>query len=721
MGRNQIVGFLFVLMMTAHVWADDQEQSTKTVSQAVVVSRVLPKGQLPDDARLGTQRTLRDEYHPWTPAASKESWEKQAEQIRKRILVSNGLWPMPPRPIPEPIIYGLIERDDYTVEKVMLPTVPGFYLTGNLYRPKNLKGKAPAVLSPHGHWSNGRFYDAGAEGAQKQIDSGAEEFEAAAHHPVQARMVGLTRMGCVTFLYDMVGYADNKQIKHADGFRDAQAILRSQNAMGLQTYNSLCALDFLASLPDVDANRLGVSGSSGGGTQTFMLCAIDPRPAVAFPAVMVSTGMQGGCVCENAPYLRLGINNVAIAALFAPRPLGMTGADDWTIEIETKGLPELKQIYSYYDKAHLVDAKAYPQFGHNYNRPARERMYAWMNEHLRIGHETPYTETDFDPIPAEELSVFDGSHELPPDATDVTGVRAAMTLYQSQRFAELLPRAKSDLEEYRDVVATAAEVMLDKGVPGREQLERQDHETANGDGFEIYKLTVGRKGAKEQVPVIALISQNYAGEGVLWIHPAGKAGLFKDDGKPTAAVQKLLDAGYGVVGADLFMTGEFIEAGKEPVYPELDENYAGYTLNFNRSLLANRVRDILTVIGAMQADDNVATVHILGSGEAGPWALLARALAGASVEKTIVDANGFGFSKINEVTDPMLLPGALAFGGIGGLSALAAPHKLTIAGVKNVPISELNPLKIVYKAAGGQLSLLDAPLNADQMAGLFTK
>ncbi len=82
------------------------------------------------------------------------------------------------------------------------------------------------------------------------------------------------------------------------------AELWSQNKMGLQTWNSIRALDFIESLPDVDPRRIGVTGASGGGTQTFMLCGLDPRPAVAFPAVMVGTAMQGGCQCENASYLR---------------------------------------------------------------------------------------------------------------------------------------------------------------------------------------------------------------------------------------------------------------------------------------------------------------------------------------------------------------------------------------------------------------------------------
>src|SRR5262249_47508999 len=150
-----------------------------------------------------------------------------------------------------------------------------------------------------------------------------------ARYPLQARCAQLARMGCVVFHYDMVGNADSTAVAHAAGFTDADALLRLQSAMGLQTWNSVRALDFLTSLPDVDPRRIGVTGASGGGTQTFILCAIDDRPAVAFPAVMVCTQMQGGCVCENAPYLRQGTGNVEVAGLFAPKPLGMTGANDW--------------------------------------------------------------------------------------------------------------------------------------------------------------------------------------------------------------------------------------------------------------------------------------------------------------------------------------------------------------------------------------------------------
>ncbi len=257
--------------------------------------RVLEPGKLPADSRLSPQRTYNDAYHPWVPPTTKAAWEAAKPAIRDRMLVGMGLWPMPPAAPLTPVIHGKIDRDDYTIEKVFFESHPGHFVSGNLYRPKKVEGKVPGVLCPHGHWPNGRFYELAADKAQKeQIDKGAEKFMSGARYPLQARMVGLARMGCIVFHYDMVGNADSQKIPHRQGFTDVEAALRLQDFMGLQTFNSMRALDFLVSLPEVDPNRIGVTGASGGGTQTFVLCALDPRPTVAFPAVMVSTAMQGG-------------------------------------------------------------------------------------------------------------------------------------------------------------------------------------------------------------------------------------------------------------------------------------------------------------------------------------------------------------------------------------------------------------------------------------------
>ena len=193
------------------------------------------------------------------------------------------------------------------------------------------------------------------------------------------------------------------------GLFGTQAELRQQNMMGLQTYNSIRALDWLCGLPDVDPERIGVTGASGGGTQTFLLSAVDDRPRVVLPAVMVSTNMQGGCTCENCSLLRVGTGNIELAALTAPRPLGMTAAADWTNDIMTRGFPELKQLYTMLGVPDNVMARPFVHFQHNYNFVSREVMYQWFNKHFGLGLPEPVLEEDFKPLSTEELTVWDAA------------------------------------------------------------------------------------------------------------------------------------------------------------------------------------------------------------------------------------------------------------------------------------------------------------------------
>ena len=693
----------------------------EATTQAADVTDVLGKGQTLTDSRLGKPRGLRDAYHPWKPATTKAAWEQQSQAIRERALVSNGLWPLPPRTPLKPVIHGKVDRGDYTVEKVYFQSHPGHYVTGNLYRPKNVTGKAPGVLSPHGHWADARFYDAGSSAAAKAIAQDGEKHTSAARHHIQARMVGLVRLGCVVFHYDMVGYSDSKQIGHRAGFTDAEAGLRLQNFMGLQTWNSVRALDFLSSLPDVDTKRIGVTGASGGGTQTFMLCAVDPRPTVAFPAVMVSTAMQGGCVCENAELLRIGINNIALAAAFAPKPMALSGANDWTVNIETKGLPELKQVYSLFGKADLVNAKAYPQFGHNYNRVSRQMMYAWFARHLKIDLKGPINEEDFWPIPAEELSVFDESHPLPNNSKTSEKLRDYLTGLSEKQMTDILPSTKQELTGYRRIVGTAANVMLDTATPPQAAKVEPVAGLA-GPRFRFGKEIVHGT-AGERIPLATIKPGKDEKATVLWIDGGGKSHLFGPKGQPTAAVQKLLAAGFAVASADVFLTGEFVAEGKKPAYPEVNDTYQGYTFGYNRPVISNRVRDILTVLNVLRSGSNgkAKTVHLVGTGAAGKWVLLASAVDQGEVASTRVDLADSGFEAVTKTSDPNYLPGALKYGGIGGLAALVAPGKLTVAGTENVSRRELEPLTKVYALTPGKLSIQPERLTSEQVVSGLTK
>lgn len=245
---------------------------------------VFDAGKLPADSRLQPAKDLNG-YFPFEVPQGKAEWEVRASDLRRQVLIATGLWPMPEKTPLNPVIHGRFSRPGFTVEKVYFEAVPDHFVTGLLFRPDDGKSgvKRPAVLCPHGH--GGRLQDYGEKKIRQLIADGAERFESSGRFPKLARCAQLARMGCVVFIFDMLGYADSQQIsyqlahrfakqrpdfegKQNWGLYSAQAEMRLQSIMGIQTWNSIRCLDFLQSLPDVDPARLGVTGGSGGGTQS---------------------------------------------------------------------------------------------------------------------------------------------------------------------------------------------------------------------------------------------------------------------------------------------------------------------------------------------------------------------------------------------------------------------------------------------------------------------
>ena len=708
--------------------------------------RALPPGQAPQDSRLARLKTL-DDYFPFTPVASREAWARRAEQLRRQSMVATGLWPMPTRTPLEPIVHGRIDRDDYTVEKVYFQSLPGHFVTGSLYRPKGRSGKLPVVLCPHGHWPNGRFHDHGPDEVRRQIAIGAERFEESGRYILQARCVQLARMGCVVFHYDMIGYADSVQLEHRAGVRESlnapqdwgffspQAELRLQSLMGLQTWNSVRALDFVLSIPEVDSKRVAVTGASGGGTQTFMLFAVDERPAVSCPVVMVSTAMQGGCTCENADYLRIGAGNIDLAALAAPRPLMMVAANDWTKELLTKGYPDLKNLYEMLGHEGRVHAQAFLHFDHNYNAVSRTAVYNFLNKHLGLGQKEPVIEKEFKPLSRAELSVWDAQHPKPSgeqagDAHERAVVRW-MTEDAAKQMAALSPKDEKSLGQFRRVVGAAFDVMIGRRVEnvGAVEWELKD-KAEKGTYLQMAGLVTARdKG--EQLPALFLHPRdNWNKQVVIWVHEKGKAGLLGDDGTPVPAVDKLLKAGFSVASADLLYQGEFLTEsqqggdarvvgygdGKQPW-----QKAAVYTFGYNRPLFAQRVHDVLTMVRLVQTDEHDAEkVHLVGLGPvAGPIAAAARAQAAGAVDKAAIDTGGFRFASLTKFGDPMFLPGAVKYGDLPALLALGAPGTLWLAGEPG----GAKDVAAAYGAAGkaDALALPGGPADALSAAAWFAQ
>lgn len=324
-----------------------------TFSTLLAETQILMRGQCHTDAEAA------EILKKWaTQFDSKAEWEKRAEQIRAGVLRGMKLERVPEACPLKPIRHSIRKQDGYTVENVAFESLPGFWVTGNLYLPtgiKNADAKVPGVLCPHGHQADNRLIE-----------------------QTQKRCAALARMGAIVFAYDMIGYGESTQMPHG----------HSQGAR-LQTYNSRRAVDFLLSLGNVDENRLAVTGESGGGTQSFLLAATDPRLDASVPVVMVSAAFYGGCTCESGMPIHRSeqheTNNVEIAASIAPKPLLVISCGaDWTKNVPNVEFPYMKRIYELMGAAGNVENAHFADEQHDYGPSKREAMYRFLAKHLNL-------------------------------------------------------------------------------------------------------------------------------------------------------------------------------------------------------------------------------------------------------------------------------------------------------------------------------------------------
>jgi dienelactone hydrolase len=647
-----------------------------------------------EDRRLEPPKDLNG-YFPFNPPSTLNAWETRKEQVRRQVLVAAGLWPMPTKNPLNPVIHGRIDRGEYTTDKVYFESAPGFFVTGNLYRPKNVKGRVPGVLFAHGHAKDARLSQSSPDAVRREIASGAERFENGGRAPYQARLVQLARMGCVVWHWDMLGDSDSiqlsRQLVHGFakqrpemnatenwGLFSAPAEAHCQCVMGLQTLNSVRSLDFLLSLPEVDPQRVAVTGESGGGTQTMILAAIDDRIRLSFPVVMVSTSMQGGCTCENASLLRVHTGNVEFAALAAPKPQGMNSANDWTKEMATKGFPELQKLYALYGKRDNVFLLRGEHFPHNYNAVTRSAFYTFLNNHFQLGLPSPVIEKDFDPLPPVQLSVWDDQHPAP-KAADPEFERKLLKWFSEDADKQL--RSAMATEDGRQkIIRPAVETLIGRSYAEAGEAEwKLENEQDRGDCIERTG-TLLNKTHGEEVKLAWLHPKAWNGRVVVWLDDSGKAAL------RSPCVSKLVGGGTAVIGADLlFQGGEPVKRTRVVANPR---EFAGYTFGYNHTLFAQRTHDVLTIVSYLRnarAGQQPKSVAAAGWGSAGPIVAVARALARGAIDRAAVDTGGFRFGKVLDYRDPMFLPGGAKYLDLPGVIALGAADPLWLAGEGSKP------------------------------------
>jgi dienelactone hydrolase len=339
------------------------------------------------------------------------SWRTRAATIRVGILKGAGLDPRPSRSPLNPVAGPERAQDGYIAQNVRFESLPGFYVTGTLYRPAAGIGPFAGVLLSHGHFR-------GPDGGRFQPD-------------LQVLAATLARSGAVVFAYDMVGWGESEQFPH-----------RHPTALTLQLWNSIRVVDYLKSRSDVDPHRLAATGASGGGTQTFLLAAVDDRIAVSVPVVQVSAHFFGGCVCESGLPIHEGdgyaTNNAEIAALAAPRPqLIVSDGKDWTQNVPNVEFPFIRRVYSLLGAESVVANAHFAHEGHDYGPSKQAAAIAFLARHLRLDTARALG-TDGRPLPAgitieppETMHNFSAENPRPADAP--SGVDAIHALLARAR------------------------------------------------------------------------------------------------------------------------------------------------------------------------------------------------------------------------------------------------------------------------------------------------
>ncbi len=295
---------------------------------------------------------LASKYH------DKTSWEKRKDSIKPQLYQALQLSPLPEKPNSKAIITSKRVFDGYAVENIALEILPGVWINGSLYKPLNIKGKIPLVLSPDGHWEKQRY-----------------------RADCQIRCATIARMGAMAFSYDLFAWGESMlQFKYEDHRRSL--------AQTVQTLGGIRILDYFSSLKEIDTNRVGISGGSGAGSHSILMTAIDARIKLSAPVVAMSSYFYGGCPCESGMPIHQcggGTDNVELAAMAAPRPqLLVSDGGDWTAHTPEHDFPYLQKIYSYYVAEDKVENVHLPTEKHDFGINKRIALYDFLIKNFKL-------------------------------------------------------------------------------------------------------------------------------------------------------------------------------------------------------------------------------------------------------------------------------------------------------------------------------------------------
>src|SRR5713226_23439 len=380
-------------------------------SSARIIAQPLGEPDRAQPGDLGVQEYLRQETEKIEAdflgaIHSAEDWNRVRPDFLQEYYDMLGLWPLPAKTRLHATITRTLDQGDYVVEMVHYQSRPGLYVTANLYRPAKVEAgkRLPAILYVCGHSPRGRNGNKTA---------------------YQSHGIWFARHGYLCLILDTLQLGEIAGVHHGT-YREGrwwwQA--RGYTPAGVECWNGIRAIDYLTSRPDVDPERIGVTGISGGGAATIWIAAADDRVKCAVPVSGMSdleSYVKNKIINHHCDCMLLvntyGWEWTTIAALIAPRPLLFANSDNDTIfpmDGNRRIIARLRQVYKMYDKPDLAD-EFVSKGGHDYRPDLRIAVFKWMNKHLK-NDTGPVKDADFKPLPGKDLRVFAEDKDVPKEA-----------------------------------------------------------------------------------------------------------------------------------------------------------------------------------------------------------------------------------------------------------------------------------------------------------------
>lgn len=564
-------------------------------------------GYAPDDSRLRIDRHT-DTVYPITRFYSKQDVEKRKEELKFNLRMAAGLYPWPKKTPLNVKTEDFGDFDGFSIKKIKFETYPGIWSTGNLYLPAPLKPNSPAILNLLGHFTDQRL----------TRDDRAD-------FPQQ--LANFARMGFICLITDMIGMIDNTQVSHGYGHGEKELWL--SNGLGIQLWNNIRALDVLCEIPEVDKNNIGVTGCSGGGSQTLFLSLVDDRVKAAAPINMISLHMQGGCRCENAAGLRINTDNTEICAMLAPRPLFLAGSTgDWTKYLETAELPGIIEAYRQYDSENMVE-HFYQDAEHQYNAKTRHHVYSFFARHL-MGYDPEWTEQTVDIGDVWSLTWLPKEKDINWQEID----EKFFAFHKKERTEKI---NQTDAEQKRKMLRWMTGI--------------------KNNSFKIIKISSDKNTEKgfvfgengEKLPYVKLTPDDWDGKRIcLMLGENGKEIL------RTTAKDKYLSDGYAVISADLFMTGEFEGCTR------LNGSH-GYFTTFNYTTDAYRTQDAVLLMAVAKNIGEEVTVYATGNAARATVCALA---ISEDVKTAKIESSALELTGDEDYLNNFHIPGLCLLGGL---------------------------------------------------------